>query len=387
MGRILFSILLLLSPLLAMAADDPFVKIKELTRKAKEIEGAYISEEKKLKSIDEEISKIQGRAVRVKENIGKKQNQIALFDKKMGAYESDLEKAQAKIRREWVTLYKSASIDMVSIYYGHEKYSGYVNAVMRHHMGMLQEYQSLKQGLGDTRMKANELAVLLKEDLSELQSSAKDLERERRKKESLISSLKNESKMYQDQVEDLLKDIQKKEREKKEREKKERQKKEREKSLKEKKQKEKPEKKEKVQAPVLSGGDFFINKGKLSWPLKGRIMRGFGSFTLGGVLQKSQGIDIETSEGTPVRCIFAGTVVYTNWIEKYGHTVIIDHGDGYYSVYGHLQDMAKSVGQKMAPLEVIARVGQSGSVLKPTLHFEIRFHQKALDPVLWLIKE
>ncbi len=116
-------------------------------------------------------------------------------------------------------------------------------------------------------------------------------------------------------------------------------------------------------------------------------MRGFGPFTLGGVLQKSQGIDIETQEGAPVRCIFAGTVVYINWIEKYGNTVIIDHGDGYYSVYGHLQNTAKSVGQKMAPLEVIARVGQSGSVLKPTLHFEVRFHQKALDPMLWLIQE
>ncbi len=215
MGRILFSILFLLSPLVTRAVDDPFVKLKELTRKAKEVEGVYLSEEKKLRYMDEEISRIQDRTVRVKGSIEKKQMQIASFDKKMSVYENDLEKAQARIRQEWVTLYKSASLDMVSIYYGHEKYSGYLNAVMRHHMGLLQEYQKLKQGIGETRRKANELAVLLNEDLSELQGSAKDLERERRKKENLISSLKSESKMYQDQVEDLLKEIQRKEERKK----------------------------------------------------------------------------------------------------------------------------------------------------------------------------
>ncbi len=396
MGRIgiLLSVILLLSPLVTTAADDPFSKLKELTRKAKETEGAYLSEEKKLKSIDGEISRIQDRTARVKENIHKRQRQVATYDKEIGVYENDLREAQARIRQEWVTLYKSASIDMVSAYYGHEKYSGYLNAVMEHHMGVLKDYQKLRQGLGDTRKKADELAALLQGDLRELQNTARDLENERRKKEILIASLKNESKMYQDRIENLLKEIQEKEKEKKEKEKRAREKaarekreRERQKTLKEKAKKEPKEQPEKAQKPLISEGDFFRNKGMFPWPLKGKIVRRFGSFKVGGILQKSQGIDIETKDGAPVRCIFAGTVVFINWIEKFGNTVIVDHGGGYYSVYGHLQDTTKSVGQKVAPSEIFGRVGQSGTVLKPTLHFEIRLHQKALDPVLWLIRQ
>lgn len=387
MGRIAFTLLLILFPCIIHAADDFSTRLKELSRKVREIESTYLSEEKKLRSIDEEIPKIQSRMGKVRANIQMKQEQIAALDAQIKAYESDLNALREKMRHQWVLLYKSASLDMVTIYYGHEKYSGYINAIIRHHVQLLQEYQRLRTGLGFTRKKVNDLTLLMEKDLTELQDTVSMLKKEHTKKERLVLSLKGKSRDYQDEIENLLKEIQKREKERKEREKRERAKRERERRDREKKDRIKREKPGREQEPVVASGGFFQSRGRLPWPVKGRVVRGFGSFNLRGVLQRSQGIDIEAQEGASVRCIYQGTVVYANWMDKYGNTIILDHGDGFYSIYGHLQELTKSLGQNVSSQEIIARVGQSGSVLKPTLHFEIRFHQKAQDPSLWLRHE
>lgn len=384
MGRIALTLLIILLPYITHAADDFSTRLRELTKKAKEIESTYLTEERKLRSIDKEIPKIQSRMAKVRENIQKKQEQIAALDAQIDDYEADLNALREKMRHQWVLLYKSASLDMVTIYYGHEKYSGYLNAIIRHHVRLLEEYQGLRAGLGYTRKKVNDLTLLLERDLAELQGTVLTLEREHTKKERLVSSLKGKTREYQDEIENLLREIQKREKERKERAKRERAKRERERRARDTKDTTKKEKRGREQEPIVASGGFFQSRGRLPWPVKGRITRGFGSFNVQGVLQRSQGIDIETQEGASVRCVYQGTVVYANWMGKYGNTIILDHGDGFYSIYGHLQELTKSLGQSVSSQDVIARVGQSGNVLKPTLHFEIRFHQKAQDPTHWL---
>lgn len=386
MGRIAFTLLIITFPFVIHAADDFSTRLKEVTRKAREIEGMYLSEQRKLKSIDEEIPKTQSRIAKVRANIEKKQAQIAVLDKQINAYEADLNALRDKMQHQWILLYKSASLDMVTIYYGHEKYAGYINTIIRYHVQILHDYQRLRAGLSSMREKVNNLTLLLEKDLAELQDTAKTLGKEHAKKEQLVSSLKGRSKEYQDQIENLLKEIQKREKARKEREKRELAKREKERREREKRDKIKRERRGE-QEPIVASGGFFQSRGRLPWPVKGRVIRGFGSFNVRGVLQRSQGIDIEAQEGASVRCIYQGTVVYANWMDKYGNTIILDHGDGFYSIYGHLQEMMKSLGQRVPSQDIIARVGQSGSVLKPTLHFEIRYHQKAQDPYLWLIHE
>ncbi len=372
------------------AADDITSRLKDLTKKAREIEGLYQSEEKKLKSIDEAVSKIQARITRMQESVLRKQMQIRDYDRQVVSYESELAKARERIRQQWVVLYKSASLDMVTVYYGHEKYAGYLNAVFKHHAETLHEYQTLKEKILTTREKADAVEGLLKRDLDELKQSAGDLEIERRKKAELISSLKGKKKEYQDEIENILKEIQRREREKREREKSElarKQKEKREKKEKEGREQEVREKEKKEQEPGEAAGGFARNRGRLMWPVKGKVVRGFGPYTVQGFVQRSQGMDIETQEGSAVRSVFSGKVVYASWMDRFGNTIILDHGDGFYSIYGHLQEFVKSPGQSVASQEVIARVGQTGNVLRPTLHFEIRYHQKAQDPVGWLIEE
>ncbi|HQJ09672.1 MAG TPA: hypothetical protein PLF54_11765, partial [Deltaproteobacteria bacterium] len=228
MGRIAFTLIIILIPCIIHSADNLSTRLKELTKKAREIESTYLSEEKRLRSIDEEIPKIQNRMGRVKANIQEKQEQIAALDAQIDAYEADLNGLRDKMRHQWILLYKSASLDMVTVYYGHEKYSGYINAIIRHHVKLLEEYQRLRTGLRYTRKKVNDVTLLMEKDLSELQGTVKMLEKEHSKKQRLVSSLRSKSLAYQDEIENLLKEIQKREKERKEREKRERAKRERE---------------------------------------------------------------------------------------------------------------------------------------------------------------
>jgi murein hydrolase activator len=391
MGRILAALLIILIPCTASAAEDMASKLKALTQKAREIEGSYRSEEKKLRSIDDEVSRIQGRIPRVKEDVLKKQEQVREYDRQLEEYRLELERSHDRMEKEWITLYKSASMDMVTVYYGHEKYAGYLNAVFRHHEDTLRQYQDLKARVSSTREKASTVSALLEKDLSVLQSSARDLESQRARKVALVSTLKGQQQEYQDEIENLIKEIQKRERERKEREKRELARREKERREREKKArdkgpgivKEKEREKEK-EVPLVASGGFYESRGRLPWPARGRVVRPFGQLKVGGVLQKSQGIDVEVPEGAGVKSVYPGTVVYANWMGKYGNTIILDHGDGFYTIYGYLQETLKSTGDKASAQEVIGRVGQSGSALKPALHFEVRFHQKALDPGQWL---
>lgn len=392
MGRLLASLLILLIPCTAFSAEDIASKLKALTLKAREIEGTYRSEEKKLRTIDDEVSKIQGTIPRVKGDVLKKQEQIRAYDRQLAAYKAELEQSRDKMEKEWITLYKSASMDMVTVYYGHEKYAGYLNAVFRHHEQILRQYQNLNARVSSTRQKASMVSELLKKDLGELQTSAQNLEIQRARKAALVTTLKGRQQEYQDEIETLIKEIQRREQERKEREKRELARKEKERREREKRARERgrgivKEKEKEKEAPIAASGGFFENKGRLPWPAKGRVVRPFGQLRVGGVLQKSQGIDIEVPEGAGVKCIYPGTVVYASWMGKYGNTVILDHGDGFYTIYGYLQDALKSAGQKTTAQEVIGRVGQSGNALKPALHFEVRFHQKAMDPSQWLTRE
>lgn len=122
-------------------------------------------------------------------------------------------------------------------------------------------------------------------------------------------------------------------------------------------------------------------KGKLKAPVDGRIRNLFGNRRQGQVRWK--GIIIDGAEGDPVNSIAPGKVLYADWLRGFGLVSIIDHGDGYMSVYGHNQALLKQVGDEVRSGERIALVGRSGGQEYPNLYFEIRHKGKALNPRTW----
>jgi len=122
-------------------------------------------------------------------------------------------------------------------------------------------------------------------------------------------------------------------------------------------------------------------KGKLSAPVEGRVRKLFGNRRQGQVRWK--GIIIDGEEGDAVKSIASGKVLYADWLRGFGLVAIVDHGEGYMSVYGHNQALLKQAGDDVRRGENLALVGRSGGQTSPNLYFEIRHKGKALNPTAW----
>lgn len=122
-------------------------------------------------------------------------------------------------------------------------------------------------------------------------------------------------------------------------------------------------------------------KGKMNWPAAGRVQRVFGQQRSGGVIWK--GVVIKAESGEPVKAIADGRVLFANWLRGYGLIIVLDHGDGYMSLYGHNQTVLPAVGDTVRANETIALVGQSGGREDPAVYFEVRVKGDAVNPVNW----
>lgn len=134
-------------------------------------------------------------------------------------------------------------------------------------------------------------------------------------------------------------------------------------------------------------GNFAQGQGHLDWPARGPIIGRFGQekHPRWGTITMNNGVDIQVGVGTPVKAVAKGRVDYvSDDFGTYGQIVILNHGDGYYTLYGHLSSIAVSNGQEVQSGQVIAQSGDSGSLKGPILHFEVRKGGTSLDPEGWL---
>ncbi len=131
---------------------------------------------------------------------------------------------------------------------------------------------------------------------------------------------------------------------------------------------------------------FRKQKGKLYWPAKGKVKKLFNHWRSVGKV-KWQGNIISAKEGAPVHSISHGRVAYSDWLRGYGLITIIDHNDGYMSLYGHNQTLLKEVGDWVESDEIIATVGSSGGLKKVGVYFEIRHNGKPSNPSRWCKKQ
>ena len=133
----------------------------------------------------------------------------------------------------------------------------------------------------------------------------------------------------------------------------------------------------------LAGAEPFADlRGRLGWPLQGRIVERFGAAADGE--RSSQGVLIAAKDGSAVRAVSHGRVVYADWLRGYGLLLIIDHGDGYLSLYGYNETLLKEVGDWVDGGEVVASSGESGGRKMAGLYFELRHDGKAFDPSAWM---
>ncbi|QIF42713.1 murein hydrolase activator EnvC [Aeromonas veronii] len=137
---------------------------------------------------------------------------------------------------------------------------------------------------------------------------------------------------------------------------------------------------------ISSAGHYtgLKTNGSLRWPVQGPILIAYGSPRTAEL--KWKGTLIGASEGTQVKAVAPGQVVYADWLDGFGMLLVIDHGSGYMSLYGHNQSLLRQVGQNVEQGEPVALVGDSGGQDRPGLYFEIRYQGEAINPTKWLAK-
>lgn len=131
---------------------------------------------------------------------------------------------------------------------------------------------------------------------------------------------------------------------------------------------------------------FNQRRGKLDWPAQGRLVAAFGGSMAQGHLRRN-GILLNTGEEAEVRSVHYGRVVFSNWLRGFGMLTIVDHGEGYMTLYGHSSSLLTSPGDWVRAGETIALAGRTGGTQDPAVYFELRHNGKPENPIRWLQRQ
>jgi septal ring factor EnvC (AmiA/AmiB activator) len=137
--------------------------------------------------------------------------------------------------------------------------------------------------------------------------------------------------------------------------------------------------------PITSEEPFSEHRGRLTWPVAGTLLRDFGQPRVGGELRWN-GVVLAAPRGREVRSVYHGRVAFADWLAGMGLLVIVDHGEGYMTLYGYNETILKNAGDWVAPGDVIATVGDSGGQAEAGLYFEIRRGTQPLNPRRWVTR-
>ncbi|MGB1765325.1 murein hydrolase activator EnvC family protein, partial [Alloalcanivorax xenomutans] len=134
--------------------------------------------------------------------------------------------------------------------------------------------------------------------------------------------------------------------------------------------------------PAAGGGTPFGKlAGGLPWPVHGPVLTSYNSRREGEL--RWTGVILGVDEGTPVQAVHPGRVVFADWLRGFGLLIILDHGDGYLTLYGYNQSLLRQVGDRVATGDVLSLAGRSGGNSRSALYFEIRHRGKAVNPARW----
>jgi septal ring factor EnvC (AmiA/AmiB activator) len=325
-------------------------KIKNLDEKAKVADTKRAAEEKNLSSINLKLSSMEKEISNLKKVIGERRIKIIETSNLIILYDSELRKNQEIMRDKLIDLYKAQSVDSLESPSGRSNLAPYAAVSIYANIQEADRYRHMKELKEEAKSSLEREEAALKSDMKKLDKKVSELGVEKKKKNDLIASLKKESRTYKSEIERLMRQLTQR----------------------------------KKSELIIPGTGLAKLKGKLPWPVKGKVVQGFGRHKETGILQISQGIDIKAQPGERVKCIYKGKVVYSGWLDVFGNTLIIDHGNGFHSVYGFLQKVVKSAGQDVAENEYIAVTGEDVTPPGANLHFEIRYKGNALDPLDWL---
>ncbi len=359
-------------PCMAVSPHEEYNKIqKEIDTHKKKLEHVKKREYSVLSDIEnmnKQLKMTESALRKYKNSLAYTESKITQVESEIAANRSNLEKQREWLKRKLRAIQRyGRDADTVMLLLNADdivqlsKTTKYLQYIAVHENRLLNNY---KEHIDQLNRKERQL-VSLKTDLIRNRQKVKDeeesLEKKKKSRETLLTSVKREEASYkrmlrelQDASEKLLDII---------------------------RESEKAAQDEKFEGKGLSK-----LKGKLPWPVDGKVVIQYGSQRdpqFNTPIFRS-GTYIQSGSDSAAKAVYAGKVVFAEWFKGYGQLVILNHGDGYHTLYGSLSEIFASVGDIIKEKQIIGRVGNSGIVNSPGVYFELRYKGKPLDPLQWL---
>jgi len=372
-------------------AETDLQKIRSGVAQSKEELGGLkkkIQEEKqRVKAIHKKESSVISQLNKMDRNLSKKEKELKVLNRKLEGVVQKVRKTneelqlvtqsveaqEAFLEKRLVALYKFGETGMPQFFFSSNSYAEFLNS-RRYLASILGQDRELVEDFRKRQTVLGSYREQLKEDERELQALKEkaeqkqaEIRKDRLQKSRLLDSVRGEKRIHlaaikeletaSAQLQTLLNRLEREIREK-----------------------------AKAEVFIPAGKGFGTFRGKLAFPVEGRILSIFGknenpkfnTFTV------QKGIEIEAAIGAEIRAVYDGRVLYSDWFKGYGKILIIDHGEGYYTLSGHASALLKNVGEEVRGGEGVALVGDTGSLKGSCLYFEIRQRGKPLDPLEWL---
>lgn len=339
-------------------------KHKEKLEKVKRRESSILNDleitNKQLSRIESELRKYRKRLIETESNISKIENGISLNKSNIERQREWIKKrlrAMQKYGRTSDTVRLFLSADDISQLMRVGKFLQYITV---YEYRMLNAYREDLNELNEKEKQLVKLKTELINNRERIKAKEISLARKKKEKEMLFASVRREESSYKNMLKELkdasnkLLDVIR----------------------------------ESEKTDTFSAKGFSRLKGDLPWPVNGKVVIPYGS-------QKDpqfntpifrSGAYIQSNDNSFVRAVYNGKVVFAEWFKGYGQLVIVNHGEGYHTLYGSLSEIFARVGDIIKREQVVGRVGNSGILNVPGLYFELRYKGKPLDPLQWLKK-
>jgi len=343
-------------------------------------------EKQRVKVIGKKESSVLSQLNKLDRTLSLKEKELKTLDKKLGILGRKVQKAnedlllitqsiasqETFLSSRLLALYKFGDAGIPQVLFTSHSYGDLLNS-RRHLASIIRQDRQLIEDYRKRQVLVGNYREQLKEDEQELQGlknqteqKRAEIKEDRSKKTRLLNSVRDEKRIHvaaireleaaSAQLQALINRLEKEIRAK-----------------------------AKVEILPPAGKGLGAFRGKLPFPVEGRILSTFGknenpkfnTFTV------QKGIEIEALPGAEIRAVYDGRVLYSDWFKGYGKILIIDHGEGYYTLSGHASSLLKKVGEDVQTGEVVALVGDTGSLKGPCLYFEIRQRGKPLNPLEW----
>ena len=323
--------------------------------------------QQQLETIERDIRDLNKKNRKIGKKITANESDLSLLNSKKNNLEQRIENQRSTIAKQIQAAYKTGNEEPVKLLLNQEnpeqlsRILKYYDYLLEARSKKIDQFTADIASLKITLTKIKSIKASLADSRKELEKDQQKLARNLSKRKTTLNKLSqslqsnnqqlNQYKKQRDELETLIETV---------------------------------EKAARTIAPAQDYPSFTLSKGKLNWPVRGKLKASFGSKR--SEYLRWQGWLISAKEGANIQSVHHGRVVFSDYLRGFGLLVIVDHGDGYMSLYAHNKELLKETGDWVQSGEIVSRAGNTGGLTNTALYFEVREKGKPVNPRIWLSK-